>query len=114
MAQDGDVVLVFSDGFHDNVYEQAFGYCIEEYLFDGLVTSLSKAVDCLARKAYFLGKDDSHLSPWMRELKLYVDNQIPMTWDPPREMELMGGKEDDITVMVAQVFMDRGEDDPRR
>ena len=29
-AQDGDVVLVFSDGFHDNVYEQAFGYCIEE------------------------------------------------------------------------------------
>ena len=55
--QDGDVVLVFSDGFQDNVFDSGFPYCIEEYLENGLVTSLSRAADCLARKAYFLGKN---------------------------------------------------------
>ena len=40
-VRDGDVVLVFSDGFHDNVFDSGMSYCIEEYLYDGLVTSLS-------------------------------------------------------------------------
>lgn len=33
--QDGDVVLVFSDGFQDNVFDSGFPYCIEEYLENG-------------------------------------------------------------------------------
>ena len=56
-VREGDVVLVFSDGFHDNVFDSGMYHCIEEQLYDGLVTSLSEAADCLARKAYFLGKN---------------------------------------------------------
>jgi len=54
-VQDGDVVLVFTDGFHDNVFDSGMSQCIEEYTYNGLVTSMSAAADCLARKAYFLG-----------------------------------------------------------
>jgi len=78
-VRDGDVVLLFSDGFHDNVFDSGMSYCIEEYLYDGLVTSMSNAADCLARKAYFLGKSQWFRSPWMRELKWYYENDIPIT-----------------------------------
>lgn len=53
-------------------------HCIEEQLYDGLVVSLSTAADCLARKAYFLGKNQSFQSPWMKEYKYFYDNQIPV------------------------------------
>jgi len=53
------------------------------------------------------------MSPWMKELKLYIDNDMPLTWDPPSDMEYNGGKHDDITVTVAQVFKERAKDDPR-
>ena len=55
-VRDGDVVLLYTDGFHDNVFPSGMFHCIEEQLFDGLVTGMSAAADCLARKAYFLGK----------------------------------------------------------
>ena len=102
--QDGDVVLVFSDGFHDNVYDESFVYCIEEFLYGGLVRSLSSAADCLARQAYFLGKDLDYLSPWMKEYQYYVEHAIPVASEPPEDYEFIGGKHDDITVTVAQVF----------
>lgn len=56
-VRDGDVVIIFTDGFQDNIFNSGMVHCIEEFLYDGLVTSLSNAADCLARKAYFLGKD---------------------------------------------------------
>lgn len=40
-VQDGDVALVYTDGFQDNVYESGMFQCIEKMLKDGLVTSLS-------------------------------------------------------------------------
>ena len=56
-VRDGDVVLVYTDGFHDNIFDSGMPQCIEEQLYDDLVVSLSTAADCLARKAYFLGKN---------------------------------------------------------
>ena len=29
-VRDGDVVLVFTDGFHDNVFDSGMVHCIEE------------------------------------------------------------------------------------
>lgn len=113
-VRDGDVVLVFTDGFHDNVFESGMFHCIEEYIYNGLVTSMSRAADCLARKAYFLGKNLKFQSPWMKELKHYVDNDIPLVKRPPEGFAFTGGKADDITVIVGQVFADAGPDDPRR
>ena len=89
-------------------------HCIEEYVYNGLVTSMSRAADCLARKAYFLGKNLKFQSPWMKELKHYVDNDIPLVKRPPEGFAFTGGKADDITVIVGQVFADAGPDDPRR
>ena len=48
---------MFSDGVSDNVFDSGLFHCIEEELYGGLVVSLGKAADCLARKAYFLGKN---------------------------------------------------------
>ena len=94
-------MLVFSDGFHDNVFDSGMPYCIEEYLYNGLVSSLSRAADCLARKAYFLGKSKSIRSPWMRELKWYKDNNIRLVNNLPDNFPFVGGKEDDITITLA-------------
>ena len=75
-VREGDVVLVFSDGFHDNIYDSGMAQCIEEELYDGLVVSMSKAADCLARKAYWLGKSTSFRSPWMADFKYHHENGI--------------------------------------
>ena len=44
----------------------------------------------------------------------YKDNDLPVINKPPAGFKFLGGKEDDITVTVAQVFKDVGADDPRR
>ena len=54
--KDGDVLILYSDGFSDNVYRGGYYQCLEEELVDGIIQSLSKAADCLARKAFFLSK----------------------------------------------------------
>ena len=89
-------------------------HCMEEYLYDGLITSLSHAADCLARKAYFLGKNQEYQSPWMREYEWFTMEEIEVINPAPEGYDFLGGKEDDITVTVAQVFKDVGPDDPRR
>ena len=108
------MVLVFSDGFSDNVFDSGMPHCIEEYLHQGMVTSLSKAADCLARKAYFLSKNPEYQSVWKKEYKYAADNNLELPKGVPTNYTFIGGKQDDITVTVAQVFKDRGADDRRR
>ena len=62
--QDGDVIVAYSDGFSDNVFRSGYYQCLEEELEDGIIKSLGKAADCLARKAYFLGHQLDYLSPF--------------------------------------------------
>ena len=61
---EGDIIVAYSDGFADNVYRSGYYQCLEEQLENGLIKSLSQAADCLARKAYFLGKQLDYLSPF--------------------------------------------------
>ena len=49
----------------------------------------------------------------MKEYMFYKYNKLPMGNKPPEGFKFLGGKEDDITVTVAQVFKDVGADDPR-
>lgn len=56
--KDGDVLVMYSDGYADNMFVSGSYQCLEETLKDGLITSLGKAADCLAVKAHFLGKND--------------------------------------------------------
>ena len=44
-----------------------------------------------------------------------MENDIPLNKKPGPEFKLIGGKQDDITITLAQVFKDdRGNDDPRK
>lgn len=71
---------------------------------EGLVTSLSRAADCLARKAHLLGKNKAYLSPFNAEWKRAFERGDEMPNLPPAGYNFMGGKEDDVTVIVAQIF----------
>jgi len=50
----------------------------------------------------------------MKDWKYHADNGIPLVNYPPKGYNFLGGKADDITVVVGQVFTDAGPDDPRR
>lgn len=65
------------------------------------MTSMSKAADCLARKAYFLGKSTNFRSPWMVDFKYHTDHHIPLVNPAPEGFNFIGGKMDDITITVA-------------
>lgn len=109
---DGDIFVVFSDGFHDNVHDEAMLQILEANLdFDsGLLVNLGAAADELSRLAYFLGKDQTYRSPWMQELEETVKSggQLPpQMGNLTPNMLYVGGKHDDITVTVAQVFVEK-------
>ena len=82
-----DVIVVYSDGVSDNLFPKQFQGC-----FLALSASYSWVADCIARKAYALGKDKSFLSPFAKGAR-------EAGWNP----NYGGGKHDDITVIVAQV-----------
>jgi len=53
----GDVVLVFSDGVSDNLFDEDYLPCLELRLNkEGFITSYGSAANCIARKAYVNGK----------------------------------------------------------
>ena len=87
--------------------------------------SLGTAADCLARKAYWLGHELDYLSPFQKAGRsafengtLHRDDKALGQYDPEGDwmyhqrhwtepnMQIpgRGGKEDDITVTVAQIF----------
>ena len=61
----GDVVLVFSDGVSDNLFDEDFLPCIESRLNEeGNISSYGGAANCIARSAYSKGKQKDYLSPF--------------------------------------------------
>ena len=129
--QDKDVIVVVSDGIIDNIDPQEYHDCISRYQWsdqldvpskadfdakykgyfdESELVSYSAVADCIARKAYFLGKDQTYFSPFARSAANYGKRYI-------------GGKHDDITVVVAQVelaaangdfVVDPKQDDPHQ
>uniref|UniRef100_A0A7R9ZSY9 Protein phosphatase n=1 Tax=Craspedostauros australis TaxID=1486917 RepID=A0A7R9ZSY9_9STRA len=97
----GDVIVTFSDGVSDNLFIKNFDKCLLSYMdksaaadkdWANLFTSYSLPADCIARTAYFLGKDPTLDSPFAQGAR-----KIGKRYH--------GGKHDDITVTVAQVFI---------
>lgn len=86
-----DVIIVVSDGVTDNLYPHQYH---DDCLTSLPITSLSWVADCIARKAYWLGKNGTFDSPFAqtgRESGYYRGT---------------GGKHDDVTVVVAQITAD--------
>ena len=50
----------------------------------------------------------------MAEFKHYKDVGIPVMNPAPEGHPFLGGKQDDVTITLAQVFTDKGPDDPHR
>ncbi|KAG7370522.1 stage II sporulation protein E SpoIIE [Nitzschia inconspicua] len=111
--QPGDILVVYSDGVSDNLYPQDYHDCIDRYshpvrnesppsnkqqhgMFE--IVSHSLVADCIARQAYFLGKDKSCDSPFAQGARNVGKRYI-------------GGKHDDITVTVAQVVVEQQQEE---
>ena len=89
-------MLVYSDGVSDNLYKQHFLDCFKGRITpEGLLTSYSEVADCIARSAYWLGKDRMFFSPFSKGAK-------------EAGMNRTGGKHDDITITVGQLFTTEG------
>ena len=77
-----------SDGVFDNVYDEGIETCLQAGLKGTQIDDLDAASVCIAKKAEANGKDKKFFSPFaknaMKHLRAY-----------------MGGKEDDISVIVA-------------
>lgn len=96
-----DIIVVYSDGVSDNLFPLEFHSCLLDSMDeDSVIQSYSLAADCIARKAYFLGKDKSFDSP-------FAQGARQAGWGDYR-----GGKHDDITVVVAQITTTPSEEDP--
>ena len=111
--QTDDIVVVYSDGVSDNLPPDLFPKCLQQntILVDddsnttsttttttmntanttNAVVDLEGVADCIARTAYFLGKDQSFDSP-------FAQGAREAGWG-----DCMGGKHDDITVTIAQI-----------
>ena len=77
--EEGDVILMYSDGFSDNVYRSGYYQCLEEELENGIIKSLSKAADCLARKAYFLAKQLEYIPPFHKSgMKMFREGRLSL------------------------------------
>lgn len=94
---DKDIYVLFSDGVSDNIYhDQEIRTCITSYLDEfGILQSLSSVADCIAIHSYFKGKDPNHDGPFAKGAR-----EAYRQWTT-------GGKHDDITVTVAQLFKDQ-------
>ena len=113
--RDGDVIVMYSDGYGDNMFPSGIFQCLEDQLKDGIMVSLGKAADCLAIKAHWLGLNPEYLSPFNIEWRKALEANDPFAvsrW-PKFLGAPIGGKHDDITVTVAQIFHEK-EGEPRK
>jgi protein phosphatase PTC7 len=81
----GDIVVMGTDGVFDNVFDEDMEPCILDHK-----TPLARA-DCIGEKAYGLSHDKNYESPFAKGAKEH------RRW-------YMGGKTDDITVVVAEII----------
>lgn len=89
-VQDNDIIVMASDGMFDNLYDTDVHDCIKPYLVKDALEDLQRASECLADKAEKLGDDEHYFSPFAKGAKEHGKR-------------FMGGKADDIVVIVAQL-----------
>ncbi|KAH3887278.1 protein phosphatase PTC7 homolog [Dreissena polymorpha] len=92
-VQEGDVLLMGTDGLFDNMHEDMIVDYITKY--KNHKDSSKVAASTIAEKAHSLSFDPDYLSPFALSA---IDSGI----------QLRGGKPDDITVIVATVSADHG------
>lgn len=84
-----DWVLAYSDGFSDNLFEDHIRNLLEKAISDGV--ELNPMADSFANIAKKYSTDDKYLSPFAKAASVHYVQRY------------LGGKPDDITVVVAKV-----------
>jgi len=101
-VEDGDIVVLASDGLFDNMY---MGQILEALLpfidEEGQIKNPQAATDELVGRAYVLSLDNETESPFERKAK-----ELGIRF----QGGFSGGKSDDITVIVGQVKLFNGQD----
>ena len=68
-VEDKDIILLFSDGVLDNVYDADLAKCAREHLEGADLKDPKGCSDCIANKAYRLGKSQDWLSPFAKSAR---------------------------------------------
>ena len=83
-----------SDGLFDNLYDEDLHPCLLQKIGHSKARYTKEdptaAAECLAKRAYQMSKDKSYFSPFAKGARESFHNYN-------------GGKQDDITVFVAQI-----------
>ena len=89
--EDNDIIVVASDGVFDNLYDKDLAECVKLSMDQFTLTDPQEVSKCIGDKAYKYGKMSNYLSP-------FAKNAHAMSVSYPNR-----GKEDDVTVVVAQI-----------
>ncbi|XP_071849529.1 protein phosphatase PTC7 homolog [Apostichopus japonicus] len=89
LVKEGDMILMATDGLFDNMPE---GMILNELakIKDSTLGSIQEAVNSIAERARDLAYDPTHLSPFAQHARA-------------NGMDFLGGKPDDITVLLSAV-----------
>lgn len=87
-----DVLILATDGVLDNLFDRDIQYCVEVNLpkRGAQIDNLQRVSDCISTSAEIKGYDEKYESPFTIESRKNGQNDL-------------GGKADDITVIVSQV-----------
>lgn len=108
--EEGDTIVVASDGLYDNVYDRDIGAVVS--VFGGSdVSTAEHTAAALAALASKHSGDRAYDSPYSQEA-IAQGQDLPL-WQKLLGRKLTGGKPDDITVVVAHVVPSRENDDAR-
>ena len=88
-----DILIMASDGVFDNLFDNDLAECVKPYMASDGITFLDPqaSADCIAQNAQRHGLDENYNSPFAVGAKKDGKN-----W--------LGGKLDDISVIVAQIL----------
>lgn len=67
--KDLDILLMFSDGVTDNLYDADIAKCVNPYLNGRDLTDPQGCSKCIADRAYELGKSNNYLSPFAKKAR---------------------------------------------
>lgn len=90
-VQDKDILVMYTDGLTDNLYEKNILEIIDKECVDEV--NVENTAKKLGEKAYEMCQDTKYNSPFAKASKYHLDH--------------MGGKPDDITVIVALVNLEK-------
>lgn len=89
-VEDGDVIILGTDGLFDNLSEDMILGYVSAHSKDNREESVQKTASTIAETAYYLSFDPEYMSPFALSA---INSGI----------ELTGGKPDDITCVLARV-----------